>query len=617
MGFIKTILKFGAAPAAFLGLLVGFELAGVNYVWEVPRDLFFLLFWSVLLFALVGFILGTIGAVLGALRSLGTGGLAFLIVTISAGVFIFADRFAACYHCHQFLDHRAPHLIYHPFKSFMLAAAVALASAAAGALAGLIALVIVRRWSSRKVRIGFFGAVAAVAIVSCVWSYLSVPTRGVAAYADPKTGAPERIGGIDKVLLIIDDGVTWDIIDPLMREGRLPAYRRLTKEGTRADLATLSPTVSPPVWTTLATGHSPERHAVGGFINYAFPGMKNGIAKFPCPTRMMLPDIFIKLHARGFGSSRPLGPSHRRVRAVWNIAGDAGADVGIVGWRYTWPVEGVRGFMVSDRLHADEPRDHVHPPELASYISDITGGLPEPSLSRFIGCPAESLEAYPKASDRINMLKWHLKSDLRYQAVAESLFGTMHASLMAMGLTSIDAIEHLFYYEHSLKRHPEEYPMTDYLSRFTSEPLVKWLGDTIENTYVFHDSLMGFWMDWLGDDYALIIASDHGHAMDGDAHHYPESGILILWGRPFRQGVTLTEASVYDIAPTVLYLLGLPIGEDMPGRVLTEAFRDTWLARHSIATIETYEIGRLHAGKAPPEVDDQLLDRLKALGYIN
>jgi hypothetical protein len=617
MVFVKAILKFGAAPAAFLGLLVGFELAGVNYVWETPRDLFFLLFWSVLLFGLAGFILGAIGAVFGALKRLGTGGLAFLIVTISAGIFIFADRFAACYPCHQFLDERAPHLIYHPLKSLILTAGVALASAAAGAIAGLIALVIVRRWSSRKIRIGFLGTVVAVAIVACAWSYLSVPTRGVAVQADQAAGALERTGGIEKVLIIVDDGVTWDIIDPLMSEGRLPAYSRLTKEGTRAHLETLSPTVSPPVWTTLATGHSPERHAVGSFINYAFPGMQHGIARFPCPTRMMLPDIFIKLHARGFGSSRPLGPSHRRVRAVWNIVGDTGADVGIVGWRYTWPVEEVRGFMVSDRLHAEEPKDHVHPPELATYISDITGGLPDPALSAFIGCPAESLEAYPGASDRIGMLGWHLTSDFKYQAVSESLFGTMDANLMAMGLTSIDAIEHLFYYEHSLKRHPEEYPMTGYLSKFTSERLIEWLGDTIENTYVFHDSLFGLWMDWLGEDYALIIASDHGHEMTGNAHHYPEPGILILWGKPFRQGVTLTEASVYDIAPTVLYLLGLPVGEDMPGRVLTEAFRDTWLTQHPISTIETYETGRLHAGKAPPEVDEQLMDRLKALGYIN
>jgi hypothetical protein len=600
-----------------VGLLVGLELAGVNYIWETPGDLVLLLLWSVVLFGLAGLVLAVVGAAIGTLRKLDTGRLAFLTVTIVASAFIFIDRFGACYPCHQFLDQRGPHLTYQPFRSFMLTVAVALGSVAGGAVVGGIALVLVRRWPSRRLRAGFFAAVITVTCVASAWSYLSTPSRRMAGDVNAAAMPPTPIGGVGKVLVIIDDGVTWDIIDPLIAQAKLPAYRRLVKEGTRAHLKTLSPTVSPPVWTTLATGHTPERHGVGGFINYAYPGMKNGIAKFPCPTRMMLPEIWIKLHAKGFGSSRPLGPSHRRVRATWNIASEADLSVGVVGWRYTWPVEQVTGFMVSDRLHYDEPSNHVHPPELASYISDITGTLPEPELSRFIACPKESLMADARSGERIRLLEWFLKSDLRYQAVAESLFQTLDPSLMTLGLTSVDALEHLFYYEHALKRQPTEYQINGYLSRFTSERLVGWLGDVIENTYVFHDSLMGFWMDWMDDDYALIIASDHGHRADGNAHHYPEPGILILWGRPFRQGVTLSDASVYDIAPTVLYLLGLPVAEDMPGRVLEEAFSDTWLARHPISRIKTYETSRLESGEAPPEVDDQMMNKLKALGYIN
>jgi hypothetical protein len=589
----------------------------VNYIWETPRDLLVLLFWSVFLFGLAGLILAAIGAAIGAVRRLDTGRLAFLIVTIVASVFIFVDRFGACYPCHQFLDKRAPHLIYQPFKSFMLTVVVALGSVAVGALLGGVAFLLVRRWSSRRVRTGFFAIVVAIACLACIWSYLSTPSRGVDAVASEAAASPSPIGGLDKVLVIIDDGVTWDIIDPLIARGKLPAYRRLTMEGTRAHLATLSPTVSPPVWTTIATGHPPERHAVGGFINYAYPGMKNGIAKFPCPTRMMLPEIWLRLHAKGFGSSRPLGPSHRRVRATWNIASEADLSVGIVGWRYTWPVEKVNGFMVSDRLHYDEPKNHVYPPELASYVANITGSLAVPDLSEFIACPEESAMVDARSRERIKLLDWFLKGDLRYQAVAESLFQTLDPSLMALGLTSIDALEHLFYYEHSMKRQPDEYPMNAYLAGFTSERLVGCLGDVIENTYVFHDSLMGVWTDWLGQDYAVIIASDHGHKMDGNAHHYPEPGILILWGRPFKQGVTLSAASVYDITPTVLYLLGLPVAEDMPGKVLEEAFRESWLARHPVSKIRTYETSRLTAGEAPPEVDDELMNKLKALGYIN
>ena len=38
-----------------------------------------------------------------------------------------------------------------------------------------------------------------------------------------------------------------------------------------------------------------------------------------------------------------------------------------------------------------------------------------------------------------------------------------------------------------------------------------------------------------------------------------------------RQGVTLPEMSVLDVAPTLAYLLGVPIADDLPGRFAEEA----------------------------------------------
>lgn len=615
--FVKAIIAFGVLPAAVVGLIIGLEVAALNYMWEVPRDLFFLLFWTTLLFGVAGLILGGIAAIVGAARRLDTGRLAFLTVTILASVLIFIDRFGWCYPCHQFLDWRAPHLIYTPGKSFMLTVAVAAASTAAGIVLGTVALVLVRRWSSGKLRAGFFITVAAVVAVAFVWSYLSTPSPSSAAGGGGNSKPPAPIDPLEKVLLIVDDGVTWDIIRPLVQAGRLPAYRRLIQEGTTASLATLSPTVSPPIWATLATGHKPERHNIGGFINYAYPGMKNGVSRFPFPPRVMLSDIWLKLHARGFGGARSLGPAHRRVKAVWNIASETGLDVGIIGWRNTWPAESVSGFMVSHRLQDEDLGSQVHPPELDGYVRGIAAAVPEVDPCRFMDCPEESAAADARSANRVRSLKWFVRSDLVHQALAESLYKTFDVNLMAVGLVSIDALEHMFYYEHYIKRNRDRYALDGYLSRFTSQKLVTWFGDTIENIYAVHDSLMGIWTDLLGEDYALIIISDHGHKMDGSAHHYPEPGILILWGRPFRRGVTLAEASVYDIVPTVLYLLGLPIPEDMPGKVLQGAFRDVWLTRHPISTIETYETGRRELAEPEQKIDDRLLNRLKALGYIN
>jgi predicted AlkP superfamily phosphohydrolase/phosphomutase len=331
---------------------------------------------------------------------------------------------------------------------------------------------------------------------------------------------------------------------------------------------------------------------------------------------MMLPEIFIRLNARGFGSSRPLGPSHRKVRAIWNIAGDMGVDIGIVGWRYTWPVEKVNGFMVSDRLHYERPENYVHPPELARYVRDVTRAVPEADPGDFTTCEVESLAVDPKATVRMSLLRHFITTDLKYQVAAESLFTTLDPTFMAIGLTSIDAIEHLFYYEHAMSHEPADFPMKRYLERFTSTELVYCLGGVIDSTYIFHDRLMQHWIDWLGEDDVLIILSDHGHVMNGNAHHYPEPGILLMYGKPFRKGLNLSGASVYDIMPTVLYLLGLPVPEDIPGRVMEKAILGAYMDDNPIRTVKSYETSKMEELERPPEVDEDLLKKLKALGYI-
>jgi bisphosphoglycerate-independent phosphoglycerate mutase (AlkP superfamily) len=48
--------------------------------------------------------------------------------------------------------------------------------------------------------------------------------------------------------------------------------------------------------------------------------------------------------------------------------------------------------------------------------------------------------------------------------------------------------------------------------------------------------------------------------------------MMILYGPGFRSGVRIAEANNLDIAPTLLTLMGLPVPEEMRGRVLSEAF---------------------------------------------
>jgi hypothetical protein len=60
-------------------------------------------------------------------------------------------------------------------------------------------------------------------------------------------------------------------------------------------------------------------------------------------------------------------------------------------------------------------------------------------------------------------------------------------------------------------------------------------------------------------------------------------------GDGIRPGALLQQASVLDVAPTILYLMGLPVGRDMEGRVLTEMLDEEFTRAHPLSFISSYD----------------------------
>jgi predicted AlkP superfamily phosphohydrolase/phosphomutase len=96
------------------------------------------------------------------------------------------------------------------------------------------------------------------------------------------------------------------------------------------------------------------------------------------------------------------------------------------------------------------------------------------------------------------------------------------------------------------------------------------------------------------------------------------NGTLILRGPHVRQGWQIQDAQITDVAPTILYLLGMPVPSDMDGRVLTAALDPALLKRRPIEHVDRV------SGEGPPEPDDylseeeaeQIKEALRGLGYI-
>jgi hypothetical protein len=89
-----------------------------------------------------------------------------------------------------------------------------------------------------------------------------------------------------------------------------------------------------------------------------------------------------------------------------------------------------------------------------------------------------------------------------------------------------------------------------------------------------------------------------------------------MWGKHVKQNFDAGVRRIEDIAPTMLYLLGLPVAADMDGRVISGAFADEFVRMHELYVIKDYsEIPR---ETVIVEKDTESLEKkLKSLGYVH
>ncbi|MCS7038339.1 MAG: hypothetical protein NZP34_01905, partial [Caldilineales bacterium] len=109
----------------------------------------------------------------------------------------------------------------------------------------------------------------------------------------------------------------------------------------------------------------------------------------------------------------------------------------------------------------------------------------------------------------------------------------------------------------------------------------------------------------------------HGaaYALDQTGTHIRE-GIAMFHGYGVRPGARLQGAQLFDLTPTILYLLDVPIPPAMDGRVLTEILDPTvitWVPRYETEAREPHRTGDFEWTAADEEA---LRARLQGLGYV-
>jgi len=409
-----------------------------------------------------------------------------------------------------------------------------------------------------------------------------------------------------RALVIGLDGADWNVIDPLLAQGKLPNLARLIASGVRARLRTIDPILSPVVWTTAATGFLPPEH---GILDFLVTDTRTG-QKLPVTSRQ------------------------RKVKAIWNLLGEAGVPVGIIGYWATWPAEPVDGYIVTDRVayqlmgqsraSDDDPRGKTFPPDLYRRIRPLVippETIGDSELTPFIRVSPEKQESWSARSEnRVDEFRTVLASSRTYEGIALALASGGFQPLEIIYFEGIDTTSHLF----MPFRPPRRPQITEAdFSRFSK---------AVDAFYVHQDEVIGRLLEAARPDTNILVLSDHGFRSDADrpvresrigyataALWHRRFGILIASGPAFKKGTSVLEVSVVDVAPTLLALFGLPVGEDMQGRPAVDLMRPEFLAEHPIRFRPSWETGRSAsvAETSDPAGDAALKEKLLSLGYLS
>ena len=86
-----------------------------------------------------------------------------------------------------------------------------------------------------------------------------------------------------------------------------------------------------------------------------------------------------------------------------------------------------------------------------------------------------------------------------------------------------------------------------------------------------------------------LVARARGEPERPGSHDSAPDGFLIAYGANVQPNPSLPRGAIVDLAPTVLYYLGVPVGRDMDGFPRIDLFRRSYTIEHPVTYIATHE----------------------------
>ncbi len=293
----------------------------------------------------------------------------------------------------------------------------------------------------------------------------------------------------NRVIVIGLDGATFDLFGPWMEAGDLPNLARLCAEGARGRLRSCLPPVTSPAWKCFSTGKNPGRLGVFWWRQVDRAGQR-----------------IIGSEARLFQS-----------REIWDVLGDGGLRVDVVGMPLSYPPRRVNGFMVSGGPYAGE------------------SGFTEPA-----GLQAELKERF---GYQLHPQRALSRENRASRAIADEI--------LALTAQRFDAAEHL------LEHHDPDF-LCLVLFYLNNLQHFCWQEEPVRRVWRLIDERLG---RFIRDDVNLFLVSDHGLARIERVFYVQtwlrREGLLVL--RPERFGALERLRLSRDLVRTTARILRLDV----------------------------------------------------------
>jgi len=431
---------------------------------------------------------------------------------------------------------------------------------------------------------------AAVLMMASVAASFLVPVwvRGpgeVPVPAARRSNQARPVSSPPRVRLLLLDGASRGFILQRVASGQLPNFATLIDRGARLEVATLRPTQAESVWTAAATGKYPPKNGVRSEFVYRVSGDDADPVN-------LLPDYCFAqaLLYQGFVRAEPLTSAALRARPLWDILADYGVPAGIVNWPLTRPATIANGFLLSDAFD-EATSSPMRSGDLQAGDPTTAVDIARPVFDRWQAVPWQQVLPAAAPDDPrpagLRRVRW----DQAYLESEFELTQWFSPRLTALRLEAVDEYGHAFLRDAqpelfgTLRRGDPRRSMLDRYYAYLDGHVGRLIGQTAPGDLLL--VLSGFGME-RNPLVKRLFARLIGEGDVTGSHEAAPDGFLLAYGTNVASG-EYRRGSIVDVAPTVLYYMGLPIGRDMDGFVRTDLFRAGFTRDHPVTYTLTHE----------------------------